>query len=54
MGRGDPSALQREARMKAYYNDFDPFVCQWVRNLIEAGLISSQKGASVPPPEGCD
>ena len=26
--------------MKAYYNDVDPFVCQWVRNLIKAGLIT--------------
>ena len=23
----------------AYYNDNDPFVCEWVRNLIRAGLI---------------
>ena len=25
-----------------------------VIGVIEAGLISSQKGASVPPPEGCE
>ena len=24
---------------KAYYNDFDPFVCEWLRNLMAAGLI---------------
>ena len=23
----------------AYYNDIDPYVCQWVRNLIRAGHI---------------
>jgi DNA (cytosine-5)-methyltransferase 1 len=23
----------------AYYNDIDPFCCEWVRNLIEAGVI---------------
>lgn len=25
--------------MRAYYNDNDPFVCQWLRNLIDAKLI---------------
>ncbi|MGO9270262.1 MAG: DNA cytosine methyltransferase [Terriglobia bacterium] len=24
---------------RAYYNDFDPFVCEWLRNLIAAGHI---------------
>jgi DNA (cytosine-5)-methyltransferase 1 len=24
----------------AYYNDVDPFVCEWVRNLIRAGRIT--------------
>jgi DNA (cytosine-5)-methyltransferase 1 len=24
---------------RAYYNDFEPFVCEWLRNLIKAGLI---------------
>ena len=23
----------------AYYNDNDPSVCEWLRNLIKAGLI---------------
>ena len=23
----------------AYYNDIDPFVCEWARNLIKAGLV---------------
>jgi DNA (cytosine-5)-methyltransferase 1 len=23
-----------------YYNEIDPFCCQWLRNLIEAGLIA--------------
>jgi DNA (cytosine-5)-methyltransferase 1 len=26
--------------MAAYYNDSDPYVCQWLRNLIAAGLIA--------------
>ena len=26
--------------MKAYYGDNDPFCCQWLRNLIKAGLIA--------------
>lgn len=26
--------------MAAYYNDNDPFVCAWLRNLIAAGLIA--------------
>lgn len=25
--------------MSSYYNDFDPFLCEWLRNLIAAGLI---------------
>lgn len=25
--------------MRAYYNDNDPAVCQWLRNLIAAGLL---------------
>ena len=25
--------------MRVYYNDNDPFVCQWLRNLMGAGLI---------------
>lgn len=25
--------------MAAYYNDFDPFCCEWIRNLIKEGLI---------------
>lgn len=25
--------------MRAYYNEFDPYAAQWLRNLIEAGLI---------------
>jgi DNA (cytosine-5)-methyltransferase 1 len=27
--------------MKAYYNEIDPFASQWLRNLIEAGLIAN-------------
>jgi len=26
--------------MTAYYNEIDPFCCQWLRNLIAAGLIA--------------
>lgn len=25
---------------KAYYNEFDPYVAQWLRNLIAAGHIA--------------
>lgn len=25
--------------MSAYYNEFDPYAAQWLRNLIAAGLI---------------
>ena len=25
--------------MAAYYNEFDPYAAQWLRNLIAAGLI---------------
>jgi DNA (cytosine-5)-methyltransferase 1 len=24
----------------AYYNDVDPFCCEWVRNLIKAGHVA--------------
>jgi DNA (cytosine-5)-methyltransferase 1 len=27
--------------MRAYYNEFDPYAAQWLRNLISAGLIAS-------------
>jgi DNA (cytosine-5)-methyltransferase 1 len=27
--------------MSAYYNEFDPYAAQWLRNLISAGLIAS-------------
>lgn len=27
--------------MSAYYNEFDPYAAQWLRNLIEAGRISA-------------
>jgi DNA (cytosine-5)-methyltransferase 1 len=27
-------------RRGSYYNDTDPYVCQWLRNLIAAGLIA--------------
>ena len=27
--------------MTAYYNEFDPYAAQWLRNLIEQGLIAS-------------
>lgn len=26
--------------MAAYYNDNDPYVCEWLKNLIAAGLIA--------------
>lgn len=26
--------------MKAYYNEIDPYCCQWLRNLIDAGHIA--------------
>ena len=26
--------------MSAYYNEFDPYAAQWLRNLIEAGHIA--------------
>ena len=31
----------RRARgeMDVYYNEIDPFCCQWLRNLMAAGLI---------------
>lgn len=29
--------------MSSYYNDFDPFLCEWLRNLIAAGLIPDGK-----------
>ena len=25
--------------MSVYYNDFEPFACEWTRNLIKAGEI---------------
>lgn len=25
---------------RAYYNEFDPYAAQWLRNLISAGLIA--------------
>ena len=28
------------AEMTAYYNDNEPFVAQWLRNLIGAGLVA--------------
>ena len=28
-------------RVKAYYNDNDPFVAQWLRNLVSAGMITA-------------
>lgn len=27
------------SKPRAYYNDFEPYVCEWLRNLIKAGLI---------------
>lgn len=27
--------------MTAYYNEFEPYVAQWLRNLIAAGHIAS-------------
>ena len=27
--------------MSAYYNEFDPYAAQWLRNLIHAGLIAT-------------
>ena len=27
--------------MSAYYNEIDPYAAQWLRNLIEAGLIAA-------------
>lgn len=44
-GRGDvsqPNARDRghvKPRAGAYYNDTDPYVAQWLRNQIDAGLI---------------
>ena len=29
----------KNASVRAYYNEFDPYAAQWLRNLIEAGLI---------------
>lgn len=28
-------------KSKAYYNEIDPFCCQWLRNLIDEGLIAN-------------
>ena len=33
--------------MAAYYNEFDPYAAQWLRNLIAAGLIAPGDVANV-------
>lgn len=38
---GDPrTPARRGCPMTAYYNEFDPFAAQWLRNLIDAGHIA--------------
>lgn len=32
----------------AYYNEFDPFAAQWLRNLIAAGHIAPGDGKRGP------
>lgn len=33
--------------MTAYYNEFDPYAAQWLRNLIDAGRIAPQRAKKV-------
>src|SRR5690606_7038920 len=37
--RGVHGEPKGDSRMSAYYNEFDPYAAQWLRNLIDAGLI---------------
>jgi hypothetical protein len=32
--------LDKDRRVSAYYNEFDPFAAAWLRELIKAGLIA--------------
>ncbi|MCB7128171.1 MAG: hypothetical protein J3T61_01370 [Candidatus Brocadiales bacterium] len=34
--------------MKVYYNEWDPFMAQWLRNLIKAGHLRGYGNAIVP------
>src|SRR5690606_24998583 len=37
--RGVHGEPKGDSRVTAYYNEFDPYAAQWLRNLIDAGLI---------------
>ena len=37
--------------MTAYYNEFDPYAAQWLRNLIDAGLIPAGERPAADPCE---
>lgn len=31
--------MSKTTKKWAYYNDIDPYVCEWTRNLIKTGLL---------------
>lgn len=33
---------------KAFYNEIEPYAAQWLRNLIEAGLIATSRAIVAP------
>lgn len=42
-GAGIPTSYQKVDSMetiRAYYNEIDPFCCNWISNLMDAGLIT--------------
>ena len=40
MGRPTIQLIRQGCEMTAYYNEFDPYAAQWLRNLIKAGHIA--------------